>query len=111
MAGIFPTDLEGAPPTMSGNIHELAFLLSSVSLIVAMILLSRKFQRDEKWHSFGRTALGLALLALVAFIGFFATAETGFVGFGQRIFVAVLLIWLLLSSIRLRSINSASSST
>ena len=110
VAGIFPADLQFPPQTTSGTIHEIASLAAFVSLLVAQILLSRKFRQDDRWRSFSRPALALALLALVAFIGVFATAETEFVGLSQRIYVAVFLAWLLLTAIRLRSANTASSS-
>jgi hypothetical membrane protein len=105
-AGIFPTDLEGAPPTTSGNIHELAFLLASVSVLAAMFLWSRKFQRDDTWQAANRAALTLAVLALLAFISLFATEGTEFLGLSQRIFVGLFLAWMLLTSFRLRSGNT-----
>ncbi len=56
LEGIFPTDAEGAPQTTSGTIHGVAFVLSSLSLLAALILVSRTFRRNEKWRSFARPA-------------------------------------------------------
>src|SRR5262245_50363817 len=49
IAGIFSTDLNGAPQTISGQIHVMASVLSFFSLILAALLLSWRFKNDEKW--------------------------------------------------------------
>jgi len=108
IAGIFPTDLRGAPETISGNIHNLASLLSFLSLIAATILLSRRFKQDERWRPFHRSSLILSLVILATFIGFFLTGGTEFVGFSQRIFIVAFLIWLLLTAARLRLVTIGS---
>jgi hypothetical membrane protein len=108
IAGIFPTDLRGAPETISGNIHNLASLLSFFSLIAATILLSRRFKQDERWRPFHRSALILSLVILATFIGFVLTGGTEFVGLSQRIFIVAFLIWLLLTAARLRLVTIGS---
>lgn len=108
IAGIFPGDLRGAPETISGNIHDLASLLSFFSLIAATILLSRRFKQDERWRPFHRSAFILSLVILATFIGFFLTAGTEFVGLSQRIFIVTFLIWLLLTAARLRFVTIGS---
>jgi len=108
IAGIFPTALKGAPATKSDNIHSLASLVSFLSLIPAMILLSRRFKQDEEWRPFHRLALILSLIILATFIGFFLTSETEFAGLSQRIFFATFLTWLLLTAAHLRFIALAS---
>jgi hypothetical membrane protein len=108
IAGIFPTDLRGAPETLSGNIHDRASVLSFFSLITATILLSWRLKHDERWRPFHRSALILALLILATFIGFFLTVDTELVGLSQRIFIVTFLIWLLLTAARLRFVTIGS---
>ena len=102
VAGIFQTDPEGAATTASGTVHELAFLVASLCLIAATILVSRGLRKDDTWRSYAPVAWALALLALVAFIAFVIVSESDFAGVGQRVFVAAVLAWLLLAAIRLR---------
>ena len=64
------------------------------------------FARDARRKSYASisTALGVALVA--AFIGFLGSFGSAWVGAGRRIFVAIFLLWLLLTAARLRSIAS-----
>ena len=110
-AGLFPSDLKGAPETRSGNIHNLVSLVGFLSVVPATILVSWRFKQDEKWHSFHGPALILALVMLSALIGFFLPAAAEFVGLSQRIFVGAVLTWLLLTAARLRSLATGSAST
>jgi hypothetical protein len=111
IVGIFPTDLIDAPKTTSGNIHTLIALWSFLSLTLAVIPLSLRFRRDERWRSFHYTALVVALLTLVAFIGFMVTSTTKVAGLSQRVFIAMVLLWLLLTAIHLRAAKAASGAT
>jgi len=108
IAGIFPTDLQGAPKTTSGNIHDMASVWAFFSLVLATILLSWRFKQDEKWSSFHRPALILSVMILLALIGFFLSLNTEFVGLSQRIFILTFLLWLLLTAARLRSVATGS---
>lgn len=104
-AGLFPIDPEGAPETMSGIIHNLASLIAFICVIAAMILWSVRFRQDEQWRPFSRSALVVALLALTMFFGFFAaiSMSVAWVGLMQRVFLATVFLWLLLTAIRLRT--------
>jgi hypothetical protein len=108
IAGIFSTDLNGAPQTNSGQIHVMASVFSFFSLILAALLLSWRFKNDEKWSSFHRPALMFALLMLLAFVGLFVYINTGFGGLSQRIFIVAFLLWLLPTAARLRYVASRS---
>ena len=100
IAGIFPVGSKNALTTAS--IHELASILSFFSLVIAALLLSWHFKQDEKWSSFHRPALILSVLMLLALIGFFWFVNTAYGGLSQRIFIAMVLMWLLLTASRLR---------
>jgi hypothetical protein len=108
IAGIFPADLQGAPVTTVGSIHQTASALAFLSVILATILISWRFKQDKKWSSFRRSALILSLVILVTFIGFSLSVNTEFGGLSQRIFIASILLWLLLTAARLRYVATGS---
>jgi hypothetical protein len=106
IAMLFPIDPEGTPQTLSGTIHQVDGPLASLSLTAGVILVSWRFKQDEQWRPFQRFPLILSLVLLAAVIGttllFFTGA--GFAGLSQRIFLAALVTWLLLTATRLRSL-------
>jgi hypothetical protein len=64
--------IKGANPTIAGAIHGLGGFGGIFCLIVGMIVLSRAFERDERWRSFCVPSLVLGLITLVLFaIGLF----------------------------------------
>jgi len=105
IAMIFPMDADGAPPTLSGTIHQSAGPLTFLSLTAGIIFMSWAFQQDDAWRSFSRTALILSLVMLAAFVAtFFSFAtDSGTVGIAQRIALATAVTWMLLTASRLRS--------
>jgi bacteriorhodopsin len=100
----FPIDPQGAPQTISGTIHRINGPLAFLSLTISTILVSRRFEHDEKWRPFHRTALILSLVMLAAFIATLLNIATGsgFAGLCQRIFLAAFVTWFLLTAARLR---------
>jgi hypothetical protein len=110
IAMLFPIDLEGAPQTIAGTIHRMNGPLTFLSLTAGAILVSRRFKHDETWRPFHRTALILSLVMLAAFIGTFLSiaTESGFAGLAQRIDLAALVTWMLLTAARLRSVGRGS---
>lgn len=94
-------------PTRSGEIHSMGFLVSVVCVLLASILLSVGFGRDARWRTFQRTAVILASLLVFAFALQFITAYLEVMyGLVNRLFVTVLITWLLAISIRLRTLSS-----
>jgi len=108
IAMIFPMDAGGAPPTLSGTIHQSAGPLTFLSLTAGMIFMSLAFRQDEAWRPFSRTALILSLVMLAAFVAtFFSFAtDSGTVGIAQRIALATAVTWMLVTASRLRSTPS-----
>jgi hypothetical protein len=105
VAMTFPIDLEGAPQTLSGTIHRINGPLGFLSLTIGIILVSWRLKHDESWRPFHRTALILSLVILTAFIagGVSIAAESGFAGLAQRVDLAAVVTWYLLTAARLRS--------
>jgi hypothetical protein len=104
-AAIFPPDVPGTPPTRSGEIHSIGFLVNVGSLLLASVLLSVGFGSDPRWRAFQRTAVLLASLLVIAFLLQFLTIYEGaLVGLANRFFVTMMVVWLLAISIRLRAL-------
>jgi hypothetical protein len=106
VAMTFPTDLDGAPQTVSGTIHQINGPLAFLSLAAGAILVSRRFKHDADWRPVYRPTLGLALLLLVEFAATGAALSTG-AGLGglfQRLLLVTLLAWFFMTATRLRAL-------
>ncbi|MBA2714473.1 MAG: DUF998 domain-containing protein [Rubrobacteraceae bacterium] len=97
-------------------IHGLGSFGGLFLLMAGMLILSRAFKRDERWHSFWVPSLILGLASLALFImAFFIEAPlripccpTGSVAWWGaiefRVYFGAFVLWLLLTSIRLRAV-------
>lgn len=107
LAGIFPIDAPGAPPTIAGAIHSLAGL-NFLCAVGATLLLARRFRQDDRWAAFARPAVVVARAVLVAAIALYILIEPlstlGLGGLAQRVYWATLLVWLAVTALRLRAI-------
>ena len=100
----------------STMVHGLGSFGGLFLLMAGMLVLSRAFKRDERWHSFWIPSLVLGLATLALFIAaFFIDAPevvpccpTGSVAWWGaiefRFFFGVFVLWILLTSIRLRAV-------
>src|SRR5215203_6644870 len=110
---------EKITPT-STMVHGLGAFGGLIFLMAGMLVLSRAFKRDERWHSFWIPSLILGLATLALFVmAFFiegpdvipccpsgSVAWWGAIEF--RVFFGVFVLWQLLTSIRLRTVAKAS---
>lgn len=103
LAGVFPADLTPEPETTSGTIHIVVSLLGFVAVIVGMLVLSAVFRKRPTWHSLWPTSSVVGVAALIAFLVTGATQDSDWWGVAQRVFVALVLLWLLLAATRLRA--------
>jgi hypothetical protein len=120
LASIEPA-IQGGAPTVSGTIHGLAGFGGIFCLIVGILVLSRAFERDERWRPFWLPSLALGLTTLVLFVvGLFVLSSPAVVpccpmgsapwwgAIEWRFFVGAFVLWLFLTAARLRSIASES---
>jgi hypothetical membrane protein len=108
-AAVFPTDLKGSVVhTLSGDIHAWMASIGYSCLILGALLLSIHFRHDEHWRSYHRPSLALALLAIAASIAMALTTHTDFLGLTQRAMALPLLLWVLLTAVRLYTLPPAS---
>ncbi len=95
--GIYPGDVHALhpPATITGVIHWTAAGISFLSIMTAAFLLSSSFRTDERWQAFQRPCFELALAMVGALLLYGVLALVGWIGIGQRIYIAVCLLWLL----------------
>ena len=107
LLAFFPTDLAGAHPTLHGVIHLLLAFIAFVCGVVEELLLSLRFANDEQWRSLRNPGIAIAIVALIVGILLFAAPFTGARvlthtgGLLERIFLGLVLLWLLVVALRL----------
>ncbi len=110
VTAIFPTDLETAPSTRMGDIHALSFFVNIVAILLSAVSFGLSFGSDEYWRRRRGFALGFSALLIVAFLAQFFSLHRGApYGLTNRAFVAILLFWLISTSLWLRQIAIARS--
>jgi hypothetical protein len=100
-------DPEGADTSWHGVVHGVGFFLASPASLVAMFVLARVFRGDLHWATFGRLTFWAAVVALLAFLLAFMDVVEALT---FRLFVAVVLGWVMLASARLAGLWEFSSS-
>lgn len=103
VAMIFPMDVERTQRTLAGIIHDVSGPLAFLWMSAGVLLISRRFRQDEKWSPFYGPALVLSLLLWAGYIGTFLSFvfQLDFLGAVQRLTLAVLVIWMVLTASRL----------
>jgi hypothetical protein len=109
LAGIFPTDLPGEPPTPRGLVHGFAALIALLNFGISMIAWGIVFKRNESWKSFAKPSIFFGVVSLVLLI-IFVGSPISFRGLTQRILLVWDISWLLLVSWKLYQ-NTASVAT
>jgi hypothetical protein len=131
--GLFPMapDLESIEPAIRGDIsptssaiiHGLGGLSGMLLLIVAMLLLSYTFRRDERWRSWWGVSLAFGLAALLLFAaGFFLPSPPVVpcctvlkVAWAKaviaRVLFGILAAWKLLIALRLHAVSAEDADT
>ena len=96
--GIFPGDAHALhpPATITGVVHWTAAGVSFLSIMVAAFLLASIFKSDKRLQRFQRPCFIFALAMVGALLLYGILALVGWIGIGQRIYLAVSLLWLLI---------------
>jgi hypothetical protein len=94
-----------------GLVHLTAAHLASLSIVAGILVLSKTFKRDNRWHSVSSWSLGLGLVALATlltlFVVLWSKAIFGWPTWGgaiERVFFGTVILWLVLAALQLRSI-------
>lgn len=99
IAGLFPTDWPPPFRSTSSQVHQMAALVAFPAMTIAPGLFSLNFRRSEYWERISVAALALSAGIVAAEAFLLATSAVAFLGVGgvvQRLFLALLLIWMLL---------------
>ncbi len=112
IAMIFPLNEVGAAETVSSTIHRAAGPLTFISLTAGVMLVSWRFKHSDEWRPLYQPALILSLVIVAAFVATFLTLglfpESGIGGLSQRILLATVVTWFLLTAVRLRTLHQIS---
>ena len=106
VTGIFQGDVKSLHPpgTITSLIHWSGAGVSFLSLMIAAFLISSCFKTDVRWQLFRYSAFVLPVIIVFALVVFGMFAIIGWVGIGERIYIASCVLWLLHVSLQLRSI-------
>jgi len=113
VCAVFPFDPlppDGSRPTFISRaaiIHIVSSALLYVSLIALLLTLPSAYKRDENWRPFSHVTLLLGFLNLASFVAL-VFAPFYLRGLAQRGGWLVVLVWLLLTGLRLRQAISES---
>lgn len=113
VTGIFPGDVKSLHPpgTVAAIIHWTGAGTSFLSLMIAAFVLAGCYKTDVRWQSFHRPAYALAVTIVLALAMFGLLAIIAWVGIGERIYIAVSVLWLLVTSVQLIATNKNESAS
>jgi hypothetical protein len=93
----------GLPQSWHGWIHALAFFVVALAILAAYFVLWRRLRRDSLWSGYGSyTLISGVLCTILLFMSFTDLIIPGQVAF--YLFLVVMLAWIEVIAIRLRSI-------
>lgn len=114
LLAMFPADLSFPPPTLHGILHIVIAFLSFVAIALGEWFISWHFSHDQRWQSLQPRAVIVALAVLITCGLTIATMILatsvmpvlgGVIGLIERIFLGLVLLWMLLVAWRLRSLG------
>ena len=103
VGGVFEVGLPDAPESPAEAIHSYASIGAFVLLIASMLLLALACRGDARWRTFGPTAAVLAVTAALAGVISPLADRTPWPGAAQRLLGGTVLLWLLLTALRVRA--------
>lgn len=106
VTGLFHSDVNVPRPPASASalIHWTGAGISFLSLMIAIFLLSGCFKHDARWQAVYRLSYAWGVAIVLALTAYGALAIIDWTGIGERIYIAISILWLLFVSLRLRSI-------
>jgi len=94
LAGVYPTDLQGAPQTQNGLVHNQMGMIAFPCATLALPLLSLPLRWDKRWRSVWLTTVLLSLPVIISFFTLDRFGEMRLAGLDQRVFLGVTLTWM-----------------
>jgi hypothetical protein len=104
IAGMFNSDpsTQEVPISTTGLVHEVAVLIGMIAVLGAAVVLAIRLGHDSSSQSSARVALVWAVVLAASMIVHLVTRETELAGMLQRIYVGVVLGWLVSAANLLR---------
>ncbi|MEE9150531.1 MAG: DUF998 domain-containing protein [Thermoplasmata archaeon] len=105
VSGIFSTD-PIQPGSFSDVMHSIASGIGSLAAIIAFFVITERLKKDNLWkryQTFSKMIAITAILVSVIVVGILGAVGTP--GLGQRLFLAVLFLWIEVMAIRLFQIS------
>ena len=115
LLAIFPTELGPGPHSLTAGIHALVALVAFLCAALGELLISVRFAGDERLGSLRAPTLAISALALPVYVAFVLSGVANQVpglwdglgsvfGLVERVFLGLILLWMLLVALRLRSV-------
>jgi len=106
LLAIFPTDIGTTETTVHGQLHLILALVAFVGAAVGVVLLSRHFLEEDLLRAFASPANVLSTLTILSFVVFLLATPVPFLlthayGLLERIFIGLVLLWMLAVSLSL----------
>jgi len=106
LLAIFPTDIGTTETTVHGQLHLVLALVAFVGAAVGVVLLSRHFLEEDLLRAFASPANVLSTLTILSFVVFLLATPVPFLlthayGLLERIFIGLVLLWMLAVSLSL----------
>jgi hypothetical protein len=102
-SGVFEVERPLVPDTLAEMIHSNASVAAFVMLIASMLLFSLACRSDARWWTFRWVSTALAVGASTAAMATPLTAQSGGAGAVQRLLGLAVLLWFLLTALRIRA--------
>jgi hypothetical membrane protein len=102
--GVFPCDASCEGVTAAGKLHLITGVTGFLSMLIGLVLVSRRMARTPDWKTYSRYTLATAGVGFIALIGFIASDAiegSTVAGLFQRVFVAPVLLWMLITGNRI----------
>ena len=103
LAGVFEVERPVVPDTIEEVIHSDAALAGFALMITAMLVFAVVIRSDARWVGFRGRAMWLAISAAVAGAASPFADKTPWSGIAQRVLGLVVVLWLLLTALHVRS--------
>ena len=102
VAGLFTMDAPGGPVTPSGRLHLAGGFLVFPWMPIALLLVARRFRRDEHWRTYFQYTLATGVLCLATIVFFllfvgppgFPRPLSGIAGLVQRLQLLPFFVWI-----------------
>jgi len=105
VSGIFSTD-PIQPGSFSDTMHSMSSAIGSTAAIIAFFIIPIRLEQDILWRRYRYLSIVIAVVAIVvSVVGTGLLGVLGAPGLAQRLFMAVLFLWIEVMAIRLFQIS------